>query len=75
MSIATLLAIYGISWWLSLFAVLPLGVKSQAEAGEITPGTEAGAPAVPRLWRKVALTTIVAIPVSIGLAFLIQYVE
>jgi predicted secreted protein len=75
MSTATLLAIYGISWWLTLFAVLPLGVKSQVEAGEITPGTEAGAPASPALWRKVAITTVVAIPVSVALAFFIQYVE
>ena len=37
MSYATLFAIYAIAWWLSLFAVLPLGVKSQEESGEVTP--------------------------------------
>jgi predicted secreted protein len=75
MSIATILAIYGISWWLTLFTILPLGVKSQTEAGEVTPGTEAGAPAVPGLWRKVLLTTLAAIPVAAALFFFIQYVE
>ena len=75
MSIATILAVYGISWWLTLFVILPLGVKSQAEAGSVTPGTEAGAPAVPRLWRKVGITTLAAIPVAACLVIFIQYVE
>jgi len=75
MSIATLLAVYGISWWLTLFAVLPLGVKSQSELGDVTPGTEAGAPGMPRLWRKVLITTVVALPVSVALSLFIQFVE
>jgi predicted secreted protein len=73
MSLATYLAIYGISWWLALFMVLPLGVKSQEEAGEVTPGTEPGAPAAPRLLFKLLLTSVVAIPVAFGLALFIQY--
>ena len=75
MSIAPILAIYGISWWLTLFTILPLGVKSQTEMGDVTPGTEAGAPALPRLWRKVLITSLVAIPVAAALSLFIQYVE
>jgi predicted secreted protein len=37
--------------------VLPWGVRSQQEGGEIVPGTDPGAPAVPRLLRKLAWTT------------------
>ena len=75
MSIATILAVYGISWWLTLFAILPLNVKSQLELGDVTPGTEAGAPGAPRLWRKVVITTLVAIPVAVALSLFIQVVE
>ena len=60
MSIVTALAIYFIIWWLVLFAVLPFGVRSQQERGEVTPGSDPGAPAIPRLARKLLWTTIVA---------------
>jgi predicted secreted protein len=60
MSLATAIAIYFIIWWVVLFAVLPWGVRSQHEGGAIAPGSDPGAPAIPRLKRKLALTTIVA---------------
>jgi predicted secreted protein len=60
MSLATSIAIYFIIWWTVLFAVLPWGVRSQHESGAIAPGTDPGAPAVPRLKRKLIWTTIVA---------------
>ena len=60
MSIATALAIYFIIWWVMLFAVLPWGVHSQQESGEVTRGTDPGAPALPRLWHKLMWTTVAA---------------
>jgi predicted secreted protein len=60
MSLATAIAIYFIIWWVVLFAVLPWGVRSQHEGGAIAPGSDPGAPAIPRLKRKLVLTTIVA---------------
>lgn len=60
MSLATAIAIYFIIWWVVLFAVLPWGVRSQHEGGAIAPGSDPGAPTIPRLKRKLALTTIVA---------------
>ena len=39
------IAIFFLIWWLALFAVLPWGIRSQHEEGEITPGTDPGAPA------------------------------
>jgi predicted secreted protein len=56
----TVLAIYFIVWWLVLFTVLPWGVRSQHEAGEIAPGTDPGAPAIPALLKKVVWTTVIA---------------
>ena len=40
MPIFTALAIYFVIWWIVLFAVLPWGVHSQHESGEMTPGTD-----------------------------------
>ena len=60
MSLATSIAIYFIIWWVVLFAVLPWGVRSQHEDGTIIPGSDPGAPAIPRLRRKLVWTTIIA---------------
>ncbi len=58
MSIALGLAIYLIIWWTVLFAVLPIGLRTQAEEGEIVPGTPESAPARPRLARVFLMTTV-----------------
>ena len=60
MSLVSALAIYFIIWWLVLFIVLPFGVRSQHEAGDVTLGTEHGAPERPQLARKFAITTAIA---------------
>ena len=60
MSTTTALAIFFLIWWVVLFAVLPWGIRSQHEGGEITPGTDPGAPTVPKLGRKLVWTTVVA---------------
>ncbi|MBO6553060.1 MAG: DUF1467 family protein [Roseitalea sp.] len=63
-------AIFFIIWWVTLFAVLPIGVRSQAEAGQVEPGTEAGAPVAPRIGFKLLLTTAIAIAVFAVFYFL-----
>jgi predicted secreted protein len=60
MQIGTALAFYFLIWWVTLFAVLPWGVRNQEEAGEVTPGTDPGAPASHRLGRKLIWTTVIA---------------
>ncbi len=54
------LAVYFVIWWVVLFAVLPFGVRSQSESGEVARGTEPGAPVVPGLVRKALITTVLA---------------
>jgi predicted secreted protein len=68
-SITTAVAVYFIIWWLALFVVLPWGVRSQHEAGEVIPGSEPGAPALPRIAAKLVWTTVVA-----SVAFALLYV-
>ena len=60
MKIGTLVAMYFVIWWICLFAVLPLKVRTQGEAGEVVPGTPASAPARPQLAIKAGITTVVA---------------
>ncbi len=73
MSIPTALAIYFIVWWVTLFAVLPWGIKSQYEAGEVTEGTEPAAPTQPMIIRKLIYTTITALIIFLGIFWLIVY--
>jgi len=54
-------AIYGIIWFLTLFMVLPWGVVSQEEHGEIMPGSSESAPAQPRIYKKLLITTAISI--------------
>ena len=60
MSLTTAAAIYFIIWWVVLFAVLPWGVRSQVESGDVVPGSDPGAPAVPNLVAKLVAGEIPA---------------
>ena len=61
MSPALGVAIYMILWWLAFFALLPVGAKSHAEAGEPTPpGSDPGAPLKHRLKLKALWAAAIA---------------
>ncbi len=64
------LAVYFVIWWTVLFAVLPFGVRSQAEAGEVSDGTDPGAPQAPALLRKALITTVIAAIVFAGVWYI-----
>ncbi|WP_424363665.1 DUF1467 family protein [Methylocystis parvus] len=69
------LAIYVTIWWIVLFAVLPLGVRSAEEAGEEQPeGSDPGAPVAPQLLKKAAITTVIAAIVFVFVAIGANYV-
>lgn len=53
-------ALYFVIWWIGLFAVLPFGIRSQTEVGEVVAGSEPGAPAAPALREKVIWNTLLA---------------
>ena len=59
-SLTTAIAIYFIIWWVVLFAVLPLGVRSQEESGAVAPGTDPARPSIARVWTKLIWTTVAA---------------
>ena len=58
-----------IMWWLVLFTVLPWG-NSGLENPEV--GHEPGAPAKPRLWMKIGITTLITTVLMLALWGLIH---
>jgi predicted secreted protein len=66
--ISTGLAIFFVLWWLVLFLTLPFGVRSLHEDGGGAPGTDPGAPVLPRMRSKLLWTTLIsAVIFAIGM--------
>ncbi len=62
------LVLLAVIWFMILFIVLPLGLKTQGDVGQVVPGTHAGAPANLNLKRKLKIVTLWAVPVWILIA-------
>ena len=73
MALTTAIAIYFVIWWVALFAVLPWGVRSQEESGEIVPGSDPGAPHLPKVVQKLIWTTIVSLVVFAIFSVIYRY--
>ncbi|NBS01646.1 MAG: DUF1467 family protein [Rhizobiales bacterium] len=72
----TLIALYFIVWWITLYATLPIGVKNAHEAGqEVEKGNDAGAPVSPNLGFKAILTSVLAIPLTLVMAMVITNID
>ncbi|MFT4793948.1 MAG: putative secreted protein [Paracoccaceae bacterium] len=73
MTITGAMVIYAMAWFMCLFIILPLSIKSQDEHGEVVPGTPASAPEVPRLKRKFIQTTIVATAIWVTVMVIVVF--
>ncbi len=62
--------LYVLLWWVCLFAVLPWGVRPQAQPDPMSGWR--GAPEHPHLWRTVIATTLVAGVVWLGAYWLVS---
>lgn len=51
MNVVLLLALFAVLWWLVLFTILPIGLRTQDEEGETTLGSVSSAPS--RTWHVV----------------------
>ncbi|GAB4285726.1 MAG: DUF1467 family protein [Roseovarius sp.] len=60
MSIASAILTYIVVWFMTFLTILPIRLRTQDEAGEVVPGTHAGAPEHHHLRRKALITTAVA---------------
>jgi predicted secreted protein len=72
-NLALAIGLYFVIWWTVLFAVLPWGVRSQAEAGEVVPGSEPAAPVAPMLLKKALFTSILAAIILAGVWIVLEY--
>jgi predicted secreted protein len=61
MSWVSIAAIFFIIWWTVLFAMLPLGLRTQDDEGDVTLGTTSSAPRGPHMLKAVIRTTIVSL--------------
>ena len=60
MSLFSAFVVFLLIWWITLFGVLPMGVRGQAEENDIVNGSEPGAPVASNIKRKFIITTIIA---------------
>ncbi|MEM7188713.1 MAG: DUF1467 family protein [Pseudomonadota bacterium] len=60
MTITSAIVLFAVIWSVVFFIVLPFGMVSQAEDGEVEPGTPASAPANAQIMRKIVWTTGIA---------------
>lgn len=61
MNLVNAILIYILIWWVTLFAILPIGVRGQAEENNVVPGSEPGAPVRSHMTKKFIQTTIVSL--------------
>jgi predicted secreted protein len=70
MAIGTAIAIYFVVWWIVLFAVLPFGMRAQADDNSVVAGTPASAPTRSHFGKAAFRTTIVS-AILVGAFYLV----
>lgn len=73
MALFSIFAVYFIIWWLTLFAILPIGLRTQAEDNAVVPGTVESAPTRFRARRVLLLTTVVSAAIYAAWYFCSSY--
>jgi predicted secreted protein len=73
MSITGAIVLFAVIWFLTLFVALPIGLRTQDEAGEVEPGTPASAPSEAWLRRKIIWVTAITFAIWIPLCAVIMW--
>jgi predicted secreted protein len=73
MTVTAALVLFAVVWSMVFFIVLPLGLRTQGDAGEIVQGTHASSPHVFPLKRKALVTTAWAVGIWCFLAFMVVW--
>lgn len=61
MGITSAIVLFAVIWFLVLFIVLPLRLKTQGDLGKVDRGTHAGSPENPQMKKRFMVTTVVAV--------------
>ena len=59
MNWVSMTALFFVVWWLVLFTILPIGLKTQDDDQDVTLGTHSSAPRGPHMLRAALWTTLV----------------
>jgi predicted secreted protein len=73
MGIAGSLVTIILLWWLAFFVLLPIGIRSQIEEGEVEPGTVASAPTRPLLLYKALGALAISIVLWLTIFAIIEF--
>jgi len=63
MAITSALVLFAIVWFMTLFIVLPLRLKTQADVGKVARGTPSSAPVDPQLKKRALIVTAITVVV------------
>lgn len=63
MSITAVFVLFSVIWFLVLFLCLQINIKTQAETGDIVPGTHSSSPDGFNMKKRLLMTTLISIPV------------
>lgn len=73
MTLTGAIVLFAIIWFVLFLVILPRGVATQSEAGEVEPGTPPGAPAEINLARKALWTTLGAAAALAAVAAIMEF--
>lgn len=60
MTIFNGLVLYAVLWFVTLFVVLPIRLTTQADVGQIVPGTHGSSPENPQMRKRALITTAIS---------------
>ncbi|WP_114283685.1 DUF1467 family protein [Candidatus Halocynthiibacter alkanivorans] len=63
MAYTSAFVLFAVTWFMTMFVILPLRLRTQGDEGKVEPGTHASAPANFNLKRKMWTALLVAIPI------------
>ena len=73
MSVTGAIVLFAVIWFVALLVALPIGVRTQGEAGEIAPGTPASAPVDAMVRKKMLWVTAVTVVLWGGICAVILW--
>jgi predicted secreted protein len=73
MTITAAIVLFAVIWFLTLFVVLPIGMRTQGDEGVVEPGTPASAPADPQMRRKFLWVTVITVVIWAPLCAFIMW--
>ena len=71
MAITSALVLLAVCWFMTLFLVLPVVTRTQADAGTQVPGTHVSAPENFKVKRTAWIVTLIAVPIWLALVVII----